>query len=990
MKYNRYFPEPVFQLPSGLTIYRSQFVNTDGSFGIIGGPHEVFNRIGAAHLSTHFVSNQLRLFHNGYNVNPDIRLLGYLSQIGDVFNSKSNHFDDEQSTINTFNEAERAGSEQTFRCVSCRGCAKCKNLTNEIMSIKEETEQQFIDDSVTVDIQNHQSIATLPLMDSPSRLSPNRGIALKVYNQQLHRLVKNPDDKDDIINSEHKLQKLGYVDYVKNLPKEMQQSLAQSNLQNYIPWRAVWKESSVSTPCRVVFDASMTTNSGFSLNDLLAKGRNNMNRLVDIFVRWRCHSVVFHTDVQKMYNSIKLHPSHWGLQRYLWQDQLDSTKPPEEKVIKTLIYGIKSSGNQAERGLRETARLFKDEYPQIHQIVSNDVYVDDCLSGAPTVNLAHKLADDLEVVISHGGFSLKGFTFSGQRPQESLSNDGETVSVAGLRWFPHEDEISLDVQQLNFAKKSRGRKPTLQSTIPKDLTRRQCVAKVAELYDITGLITPIVATMKLDLHDLVKRKMDWDDVLPDNLRSLWINHFEMMDEIKKVRFKRAIIPDDAANLDIQTLEFGDASKYLVCIAIYVRFQRKNGLHSCQLIFGRSKLISQEYTQPRAELFASMINAHSGHTIKQALKDKHKSSIKFTDSQITLYWISNDNLNLKQWTRNRVSEIHRFTDINEWKYLKSENMIADLGTRRCESIKEIYQNSHWIQGYPWMNQDASTFPDQSVQEISLNAQEKQLMKKESRDDDRKEVINCFISSTKLTLPEAISDRYKLSCYLLDPNFKRFQKVIRIMGYVIKYINALRKKFTITSKINPLNQLPSLTDEDISNSRQYFFKKATQEVKHFNDRSKFKKISEEKDGILYFTGRILPTDQISTLGKATSTMKDLTASTFCVPLVDKNSPLAYSIIMDIHWNHPTAMHSGVETTWRYVLQQCYILEGRSLVKMVRSSCPRCRYLLKRKFNVIMGPLSEDNLKIAPAFYTTMTDLAGPFLSYSQHHKRTTVKI
>ena len=992
MKYNRYFPEPVFQLPSGLTIYRSHFVNTDGSFGIIGGPHEVFNRIGSSHLSSHFASNQLRLYRNGYDVNPDIRLLGYLSHVGDVFNSKSNHCGDaHESAVNTFNEAERAGSEQTFRCVSCRGCTKCKNLTNEIMSIKEETEQQMINDSVTVDIQNHQSIATLPLMSDPTqRLQPNRHIALKVYNQQLHRLSKNIDDKTDIINSEHKLQKLGFVDYVKNLPKEMQQSLVQSNLQNYFPWRAVWKESSLSTPCRLVFDASMPTDSGFSLNDILAKGRNNMNRLVDIFVRWRCHSVVFHTDVKKMYNSIKLHPSHWGLQRYLWQDQLDPTKPPEEKVIKTLIYGVKSSGNQAERGLRETARLFKEEYPQIHHIVSKDVYVDDCLPGAPTVKLAHKLADDLEVVISHGGYGLKGFTFSGQKPQESLSSDGEAVSVAGLKWFPHKDEISLDVQQLNFAKKSRGRKPTLQSTIPKDLTRRQCVAKVAELYDITGLITPIVATMKMDLHDLVNRKMDWDDVLPDNIRSLWIDHFEMMNEIKKVRFKRAIIPDDAANLDIQTLEFGDASKHLVCIAIYVRFQRKNGSHSCQLIFGRSKLISQEYTQPRAELFAAMINAHSGHTIRQALADKHKSSINFTDSQITLYWISNDKLNLKQWTRNRVSEIHRFTNINKWKYIKSADMIADLGTRRCVSIDEINQNSHWIQGYPWMKQDESTFPDQTVQEISLNAQEKQQLKKESRDDDRKEVIDCFICSTKLTLPEAISDRYKLSCYLVDPNSKRFHTVIRIMAYVLKFIIAIRKKSTTTSKTNLPNQLPFLTDEDICNSRQYYFKRATQEVKHFNHQSKLKKISEEKDGILYFTGRILPTDQISTLGKATSTMKDLTASTFCVPLVDKNSPLAYSIIMDIHWNHPTAMHSGVETTWRYVLQQCYILEGRSLVKMVRSSCPRCRYLLKRKFNVFMGPLSEDNLKIAPAFYTTQTDLAGPFLSYSQHHKRTTVKI
>jgi len=44
----------------------------------------------------------------------------------------------------------------------------------------------------------------------------------------------------------------------------------------------------------------------------------------------------------------------------------------------------------------------------------------------------------------------------------------------------------------------------------------QGVSKVAELFDITGLVTPIVATMKIDLdHDLVKRMLNWDDNLPD-------------------------------------------------------------------------------------------------------------------------------------------------------------------------------------------------------------------------------------------------------------------------------------------------------------------------------------------------------------------------------------------------------------------------------------------------------------------------------------------
>ena len=184
------------------------------------------------------------------------------------------------------------------------------------------------------------------------------------------------------------------------------------------------------------------------------------------------------------------------------------------------------------------------------------------------------------MVVNHGGFTLKGFTFSGHHPHSSLSSDGETVSVAGLKWFSKEDCISLDVQQLNFAKRYRGRKTDSTQSIPTNLTRRQCVSKVAELFDITSLITPITATMKIDLHDLVKRNFQWDDILPDDLRQVWISHFEMITEISYVKYKRTIIPHDAINSNIETLDFGDASQALVCASIYVRFKRKNGCYSC--------------------------------------------------------------------------------------------------------------------------------------------------------------------------------------------------------------------------------------------------------------------------------------------------------------------------------------------------------------------------------------------------------------------------
>ena len=58
------------------------------------------------------------------------------------------------------------------------------------------------------------------------------------------------------------------------------------------------------------------------------------------------------------------------------------------EVIKTLIYGVKSSGNQAERGIRETANLQKSKYPRQNEVVNKDIYVDDCLSDADSFEKA--------------------------------------------------------------------------------------------------------------------------------------------------------------------------------------------------------------------------------------------------------------------------------------------------------------------------------------------------------------------------------------------------------------------------------------------------------------------------------------------------------------------------------------------------------------------------------------------------------------------------
>ena len=50
----------------------------------------------------------------------------------------------------------------------------------------------------------------------------------------------------------------------------------------------------------------------------------------------------------------------------------------------------------------------------------------------------------------HEGFSLKGFTFSGSDPPKHLSDDGKSVSVAGMKWLSKSDQLKLDIGQLDF------------------------------------------------------------------------------------------------------------------------------------------------------------------------------------------------------------------------------------------------------------------------------------------------------------------------------------------------------------------------------------------------------------------------------------------------------------------------------------------------------------------------------------------------------------
>ena len=251
----------------------------------------------------------------------------------------------------------------------------------------------------------------------------------------------------------------------------------------------------------------------------------------------------------------------------------------------------------------------------------------------------------------------------------------------------------------------------------------------------------------------------------------------MIKELESLIFHRAVTPEDEVSLDEEAIDTADVSETLICSAIYVRYKRRCGKYSCQLIFAFTKVI-HDLTIPRAELAAS-----TGHVVSLSLKDMHKKSWKLTDSQVTRHWLYCTKSALKMWVRNRVVEITRLYDRSMWHYAASKDMIPDLGTRKGAEIKELGPESGWIQDYPWKRSTATEFPIQSIDEIVLSGKEKNDANKEKVVTDF--TFNSMQCLTTKYVPNEIGARYKLSNYLVNPNKFRFRTVLKILSLVFLF-------------------------------------------------------------------------------------------------------------------------------------------------------------------------------------------------------------
>lgn len=142
---------------------------------------------------------------------------------------------------------------------------------------------------------------------------------------------KDPQLKDDYVQFMEEYIKLNHMMNINAIQEE-------SVIAHYIPHHPVMTTINNRRKLRVVFDASVKTSSGKSLNDILLVGPIIQQTLFSIVLHFRQYQYVPTADVIKMYCQVNIIEEQRNLQQILWRSRSD--EPVQAYKLNTVTYGV--------------------------------------------------------------------------------------------------------------------------------------------------------------------------------------------------------------------------------------------------------------------------------------------------------------------------------------------------------------------------------------------------------------------------------------------------------------------------------------------------------------------------------------------------------------------------------------------------------------------------------------------------------------------------
>ena len=768
---------------------------------------------------------------------------------------------------------------------------------NEPMAILEDEQNilEFFHETISKDENNRYQVK-LPWKRADVLPTCNKTLAENRLNSVMRKLksLNKVQEYNDIFNQ---WLKEGIIEEVD--PDEISKS------DYYLPHHPVFKNSS-TTSIRPVFDGTAHLKGGLSINDCLMKGPNLLQLIPKLLTCFRMHRFAVSADIKQAFLQIGVDPSDRNMLKFLWDG---------DKVFRhaRVVFGIVSSPFL----LQATLNFHLSKFGKQGEYFKDKFYVDNYLDSTSTEQGLINIICSLHEMMIQGKFELRKWCFNSKQTTQTLLKrvnveyeNRKEISVLGLIWDSFQDVLSCEYIP-----------PRICNT--KMITKRFVLSMTNKLFDPVGVTAPVSLLPKLILKETWELKLPWDQELPIKLKNKFRNWLEELHLINDCKFARWLNYLHGGNNSIHVFCDSSSTAYASCIFLKTEHE---GKVSVQLVIAKSRICpSKGTTIPRLELLACLIGARLYNSIKEQMPNKIPVTF-WTDSMVALAWIQKSE-RWKPFVNNRVREILNLTEKHQWKHVPGEHNPADLLSRGC-SPKQLLESKWWV-GPNWLYQHQIKWQNNKTE-----------------------------SDENIVMQEAVSSMAVSSTILVDENsfienilykFSSFKKGVRILAYVFRFINMMKKG-------NQPKFKKSLSVQEFEYAENYVFK-IIQKQLHIDNKL--------LGGLKTFI------DENHLIKVSTKLLLGDFPELFQTPVV---LPGKHPLVKVLITEHHNEKHTGATLLRTQLREKYFIINSKNVVRSIVNKCTICRRFSAKKADVPFAPLPAERVNLKAAFETTGLDLGG----------------
>ncbi|GFW26466.1 integrase catalytic domain-containing protein [Trichonephila clavipes] len=433
-----------------------------------------------------------------------------------------------------------------------------------------------------------------------------------------------------------------------------------------------------------------------------------------------------------MYRTILSNPKQRSLQRIVWCES--EHESPKIYELSTVTYGTVSAPYLAQRTLSQLSMDGEANFPIAASVLRNNLYMDDVLCGAATLEEAIVLRQQLKGILKSAGMELHKLCANHEKlspgPEQNYNFAALTeTKTLGVSWKPNLDCFLIKV------------KVCLDSSY----TKRDVLSTIAKIFDPVGLMAPVISKAKIFLQQ----------------------------NINNIEIPRRILVAFPEVTEIHGI--ADASERCYGAAVYCKSKNLKSENLVRLITSKSRVAPiKSLTIPRLELCAAVLLAKLVKRVVAALQLETAELYLWSDSMIVLAWLRKEPMDLKTFVQNRVAKIQELYPNQLWRHVPSDQNPADLVSRGVDPEKLLQQNL-WFNGPTFLSGD--DYPNRTI-----NCREK-------LDEYNSELKNCvneqienFQSVLNIHVNDFLNDLLNLS--------NNYITILRVLSFIFRFVENLK--------------------------------------------------------------------------------------------------------------------------------------------------------------------------------------------------------